>query len=104
MKRGNGENLLKRAVFRLLEMLFNNISLINHKFPQMYQEYLKVKLHCQRILQFNTPNRPYQLINIITSYSISKLKKYVELLLFLVAHLENGDTALINPIEINLFL
>jgi hypothetical protein len=83
--------LLKRVTYRLLEIFFTSISTINNKIPQILQDYLRLKLNCQKLLQEDTSNQPCLLMKAITDYEFRKLRKYLDLLTELTNHLENGD-------------
>lgn len=72
-----GEVLLKRVTYRILEIFFNSIGAINNKVPQVLQEYLRLKMACQKVLQEESIHKPYQLIKIVTDYEFKKLRKHI---------------------------
>lgn len=98
-----GAVLLKRVAYRLLEIFFGSVSAINNKLPQVLQDYLRLKLTCQKVLQ-EAANRPHQLFRAITDYEFRKLRKYGELLGELANQLESGDLDGFSKFEVGAFL
>ena len=69
--------LLKRVVYRLLEIIFNSLSAANSKIPHLLQDYLRLKMGCQRVLQEGCGNKSYLLFKTITDYEFRKVGKYL---------------------------
>lgn len=84
--------LLKRVVYRLLEIIFNSLGTVALRIPHLLQDYLRLKIACQKILQESSGNQSYQLFRAITDYEFRKVGRYLELLAELTNLLENGDT------------
>lgn len=72
--------------------------------PQILQDYLRLKVSCQRILQEDSTGKPYHLIRTITDYQFRKMRKYLDLLSELTNHLENGDLESFSKSELAAFL
>lgn len=68
---------MKRVIYRLLEIIFNSLSTVNNKIPHIFQEYLRLKINCQKIMQDNISNKSYLLFKSITDYEFKKITKYL---------------------------
>lgn len=79
--------VMRRVAYRLLEIIFNSVGSINYKFPHILQEYLRLKINCQQIMQENTSYKPYPIFKYITDYSFKKINKYLDLFNELTNHL-----------------
>jgi hypothetical protein len=99
----DGAVLIKRVAYRLLEVFFGSVSTINNKLPQVLQDYLRLKMACQKLL-VETGSRPHSLIKAVTDYEFRKLRKYVELLGEVTNQLENGDLDGFSKFEVAAFL
>lgn len=95
---------MKRVVYRLLEIIFNSLSAVSHKIPHLLQDYLRLKIACQKIMQDNSSNKSYLLFKVITDYEFKKVGKYLELFGELTNHLENGEIDVFSRVEINCFI
>ena len=82
---------LKRVCFRIFEVLFNTINQSNHKAPQIYQKYLKLKQQCQKILGDNIEDKSFQLLSNITDFIYEKLNILIWCLKGITSNLENGN-------------
>ena len=57
---------LKRACFRIFEVIFSSVNQTNHKTANLYQKFLKFKLQCQKALAEKSEDRSYRLIRLIS--------------------------------------
>lgn len=94
--------VIKRVTHRILDILYNTINTLTNKIPNLYQEYIKLKLYCLKIINEQIVNKPYFIIKAIHEHELNKNRRYAQILTEIIDLLENGDIYKIQRIYQNL--
>jgi len=71
---------LKRACFRVLEVIFITINQVGLKASTLYQKFLRFKGICQKIIFENSEDKSFQLIKQISEFSQHKYSALIKCL------------------------